>query len=224
MFKFIATLIALFTAINSYTATPVKDAPSKEEQHALFLEFLENDFFTYSWSEGIFGAFDSQDLSKRYYAFYDIDGNGIDEMIVGESGVEKDKKVSACYIFIIENNEVKPVKSFMGYFDWFDRYGPVFYSDGKVYDYSYGPEVIPSESCGFYRLEDGKMKCWCWFNAGYGFTFREMFKTCIVTIYKDVEDTEYEIPCFVAMIVINYLRQGETVEPDWQPMSEIAQP
>ncbi|MBQ8943612.1 MAG: hypothetical protein IJ050_03835 [Clostridia bacterium] len=227
MFKLITALIALITAMNSYAVTPAKDAPSKEEQHALYIEFLKNDFLTYSWTDdyGVFGAFDSQqDLSKRYYAFYDIDGNGIDEMLVGESGVEKDRKASACYIFFIENNEVKPVKYFMGYFDWFDRYGPVFYSDGKVYDYAYGPEVIPAESCGFYRLEDGKMKCWCRFDAESDFKLREAFKTCKVTIYGDEEETKYEIPSFIAKIIIDYLKLGKTVEPDWQPVAQFAQP
>ena len=38
MFKFIATLIALFTALNSYTAVPAKDAPSKEEQKRIYEE------------------------------------------------------------------------------------------------------------------------------------------------------------------------------------------
>ena len=38
MFKFITALIALITAINSYSVTPVKDAPTKEEQHALYVE------------------------------------------------------------------------------------------------------------------------------------------------------------------------------------------
>ena len=42
MFKFIATLIALFTALNSYTVTPVADVPSKEEQHELYADFLKD--------------------------------------------------------------------------------------------------------------------------------------------------------------------------------------
>ncbi|MBR6005178.1 MAG: hypothetical protein IK063_03010, partial [Clostridia bacterium] len=40
MFKFITALIALITAINSYSVTPATDAPSKEEQHRIYEQFL----------------------------------------------------------------------------------------------------------------------------------------------------------------------------------------
>ena len=226
MFKFITAFIALITAINSYSVTPVSDAPSKEEQHALYVEYMENALNTNDWNTenghyvGFFPlGWSKNDISKRYYAFYDIDGNGIDELLTGETEIGKNKDVSLLNIFSIENNAVIS-QNFMGYVwdDW-DKEAPVIYSNGIIYEpYSY--EFF--KSYGYYRMENGELKDFCRFNSpGGDFGIRDK---CGMWVNKDGEKTECEINGFIAKILINILNRGEVVKPDWQPMSEIAQP
>ena len=224
MFKFITALIALITAINSYSVTPVKDAPTKEEQHALYVEYMENALNTNDWNTenghyvGFFPlGWSKNDISKRYYAFYDIDGNGIDELLTGETEIGKNKDVSLLNIFSIEDNAVIS-QNFMGYVwdDW-DKEAPVIYSNGTIY------EPTPWEfyiNIGYYRMENGVLKEFCHFETYDDFRFSDK---CGMWVYKDGEKNECEINGFIAKILINILNRGEVVEPDWQPMSEIAQ-
>ena len=227
MFKFITALIALITAINSYSVTPVKDAPSKEEQHALYMEYMENALNTNDWDieNGHYVGFlpvgwFKNDVSKRYYAFYDIDGNGIDELLTGETEIGKNKDVSLLNIFSIENGMVTP-QDFMGYFD-LDEEAPVIYSNGIVYKPTRG-EL--GAGYHYYRMENGELKNLCGFVTESGFRISD---TCMMWVNKDGEKTECEINGFIAKIVIDslnsYLGFSKIVEPDWQPMSEIAQP
>lgn len=229
MFKFITTLIALFMALNSYTVTPVTDAPSKEEQHALYMEYLENALNTNDWDieKGHYAGFFpigwfKNDISKRYYAFYDIDGNGIDELLTGESEIGENKNVSLLNIFSIENNAVIS-QNFMGYVwdDW-DKKAPVIYSSGTIYEpYSYEFYICYQ----YYRMENGELKEFCRFYTDDGFEIRSK---CKMWVNKDGEKTECEINGFIAKIVIDsfnsYLGFSKVVEPDWQPMSKIIQP
>ncbi len=227
MFKFIATLIALFTALNSYTVTPAKDAPTKEEQHALYVEYIkntaENALNASDWNiqmgKSYIGCFKSDDIDKRFYAFYDIDGNGIDELLTGETEIGKNKDVSLLNIFSIENGMVTP-QDFMGYFD-LDEEAPVIYSNGIVYKPTRG-EL--GAGYHYYRMENGELKNQCGFVTESGFRIND---TCMMWVNKDGEKTECEINGFIAKIFIDslnsYLGFSKIVEPDWQPMSKIAQ-
>ena len=228
MFKLITALIALITAIYSYSVTPATNAPSKEEQHALYMEYMENALNTNDWDienghyVGFFpvGWF-KNDVSKRYYAFYDIDGNGIDELLTGESEIGENKNVSLLNIFSIENNAVIS-QNFMGYV-WDDRdtEAPTIYSNRYIYE-PYSHEYFISYR--YYRMENGELKELCRFNTDSGFRIREK---CKMRVNKDGENTECEINGFIAKIVIDslnrYLSNSGVVEPDWQPMSRALQ-
>lgn len=222
MFKFIATLIALFTALNSYTATPAKDAPSKEEQHRMYEEFLvgvvhDNDWGDIDTSVPGPGWFSQSDTSKWYYAYFDMNGDGIDELLIGES-VTKPAKTVLQFIVTICDGKVTPMKDFIGYFPEVDDYfPPTLYSNGTVVE----NEVPMNTDDTFYRhirLENGELKTVVLINSDT--ETRGMWE---LSVDYNGEKNECKIPGFIAKILINILNRGEVVEPDWQPMSKIAQ-
>ncbi len=112
----------------------------------------------------------------------------------------------------------------MGYaWDDGDTKAPVIYSNGNIYE-PYSREFYISYK--YYRMENGELKDFCRFNSPEGdFGIRDK---CVMWVNKDGEKTECEINGFIAKIVIDslnrFLSRSEVVEPDWQPMSEIAQP
>ncbi|MBR4765922.1 MAG: hypothetical protein IK085_04065 [Clostridia bacterium] len=218
MFKFITTLIALFTALNSYTVTPAKDAPTKEEQHELYAEFLKEAVKTWDWGVSddgytLLGFFLYTDVNKTYYAYYDIDGNGVDELLVGEDGVIGVEGVSPLYIYTIEDKTIK-AQSFEGYYENFFS-GSYVCKNGIVVDPLGGLELSGNY---YYRMECGKLTpfvCITGYNGQW-----DLWK---FSVTFNGETTECKIPKFVANIIMNYLNKGELADINWQPMSEIAQ-
>ncbi len=231
MFKFIATLIALFTALNSYTAVPAKDAPSKEEQKRIYEELLtgiasNNDWGDYDTSAPGPGWFSQPDSGKWRYAYFDMNGDGIDELLIGEevggliygNKSVKSPKTVLQFIVTICNGRAAPIKDFMGYFPDEDYYAPVLYSNGTVVE----DEIPANTSEEFYRhlrLENGELKTTVYIRSDTGTRGIWGF-----SVNNNGETTECKIPGFIAKIIIGYLNKGEVVEPDWQPLAKFAQP
>ena len=222
MIKFILVLITLFNAINSYNVVPRNDS-DYEEDHRIYEEFLANAVATGNWGEVegnvFFGCFCHQnDLSKRYYAFCDIDGNGIDELLVGEKDVILEKEITTCYIYTIHyyvfpdhrTGEVKPY-NYMGYFDQFDTAGTDIYENGWIvnrvageFDYGYS----------YYRVSDEWIHC-------YASLFRED-RSWSFTAYSIDETIKCQVPEFIGKMIMNSVTGSKLMKIDWQSVEQLA--
>lgn len=219
MFKFIATLIALFTALNSYTATPAKDAPSKEEQHALYEELLTDIATNNDWGIDIsdpgpgwlaYGG-------EMYYTFFDLDGDGVDELLTGEDLGEQ-HGIILQHITYISDGKVVPLRGFIGFLpEAEDGLMPEVYSNGIIVfseHINWGHEIY-----SYSRFENGKIV-----SLGSIDDTSEwgMWK---ITASTGSKTTECAVPGFIAKLIVKYIgSNNELAELDWKPVAQFAQP
>jgi len=139
----------------------------------------------------------------RYYALYDIDGNGTQELLMG---VDHWGYIGLVAVYIIQNDVAIEQELW-----WMDEQPPnLLFKNGTVRGEGSGNEGILSY--GYYRFEAGELKWQISLNINNG----EYFKRYPSDPMKFIPIDEEEYEC----LKLEFEGDGQIVELDWKPLAE----
>jgi hypothetical protein len=146
-------------------------------------------------------------LITRYYAFYDIDGDGTKEFMLGADSGNDGQSKPICEVYSIQNGSATRQND---YPLWMEFYPPTVLLKNGTIRKSGTDEVGLCHL--YYRLEDGELKLQKLLidnTLGYGYFRREYGN-------KDIPITKAEFERLKAEME----GDGQIVKLDWKPLAE----
>jgi len=143
----------------------------------------------------------------RYYAFYDIDGNGVNELLIGAETYDGKAIMS---IFTTQNGAAVRQEAWPGYMAQFPCWH-LLYRNGTI---RYEGTDEGSRGYGYFRFENGELKRLPGLSVKSGeyFRYAEDGITTIPISKEEFDRVQREME-----------GDGQIVELDWKPLAEYGQ-
>ena len=204
------------TAIIELSTSEIQSSPNDQNSmhiDELYKSYLRNYKSDYSL------MFSSNSEEFRYYATFDIDGNGTEELLLGED-TQRDMGIVFIYVFTIRDGKVEK-QDLMAYEVEWARNEPILYKDGTIRIGGKDDEYVGNFYM-YYRFEDGVLKR----HTSIGYEANEgsyrMCRDFSSGILQETTITKEEYD----RVQKEMEGDGQVVKLDWKPVTDytVTQP